>query len=301
MELLSVVCVCVCLGVAAYCKSLTKKTQPPVEIKEQPTVEVEIQPPLESKPEVELKQETVMPELPKTVGRDYEVEQLKVLVGDLRFRTEPSTKGEVVGYAEKNKYYSFSEVTKKDAEGIVWYHVGDCYIGDSGAGDLAVCKKGECMIYPVNYVGITTVFSKSHPAIDFGFSSKNGGMTQAIVAPCDMKITKTGTGSVIGKYIIAHATYEGKKYTFRFIHLSKIDVSAGDTVKCGTKIGNMGNTGSSSNGYHLHFDIWKGHTGDMASSSKRYDVSVNPLTICRLAEGQKVGDETDKKNKILRK
>ena len=91
MELLSIICVCVCLGVTAYCKSLTKKTRPPVEIEEQPTVEVEVQPPLESKPEVELKQETVMPELPKTVSRDYDTEQLKVLVGDLRFRTEPST------------------------------------------------------------------------------------------------------------------------------------------------------------------------------------------------------------------
>lgn len=299
MEVLSLICTFACLGLAVYCKLLIKKaeeTKQP-ESKVEPAVKVEPETPVvEKAPELEIKIEC-----PKAESRKYDTRQLKVLVGDLRFRTKPSTEGEVVGYAEKNKYYTFSSVSEKDTQGIIWYQVGDCFLGDSGAKDLVVCEVDECMIYPVNYIGLATNFSKSHPAIDFGFSRSHGGMTQAIIAPCDMKVVATGTGDVIGKYIRAHATYEGKKYTFRFIHLSKIDVSIGDTIKCGTKIGNMGNTGSSSDGYHLHFDIWEGHVGDLASSSKRYESSVNPLNICRLAEGQTVGDETDKKYKILRK
>ena len=256
-----------------------------------PTIQEEGTTEENSVPETEVKVE-----IPEAEERDYSKNQLKVLVSDLRVRKEPN--GTVLGYAKKNGYYSFSELVEEN--GIEWYNIGDCWVGDSGDNDVTVCPAGCVMQYPVNYVALSTNFSKSHPAIDFGWHSKHGGANQPIIAPCDMKVVEVGESDVVGKKIRAHATYEGKKYTFRFIHLSKTSVSKGDLVQGGEVIGNMGNTGSSSNGSHLHFDIWEGHTGDLSGSSDRYEKSVNALEICRLVEGQTVGDETDKKYKIKR-
>ena len=162
-------------------------------------------------------------------------------------------------------------------------------------------KDEDFLIFPVNYVGITTPYSSKHPAIDFGFSSAHGGKYQPIIAPSDMEIVAVGESDSIGKYIRAYATINGGKYTYRFIHMSATSVEKGDKVSQGTTIGKMGDTGSTSNGYHLHFDIWEGHTADLSGSSQRYTKSVNPLEMCYLVEGQIVGDETGKKYEILKR
>ena len=241
-----------------------------------------------------------IPALPQAEKRDISKAQLKVLVKDLRVRATPA--GEILGYAEKGGFYAFSESTEQD--GVKWYKVGTAYIGDSGDSDIKVFKEGEededYLIFPVNYVGISGGFTKEHPAIDFGFSNAYGGNKQPIIAPSDMKVVSVGTSDVIGKYIRAHATVGGKEYTYRFIHLSSYSVAKGDMIRKGEVIGRMGNTGSSSGGYHLHFDIWNGHVGDLAGTSGRYEASVNPLAVCYLDEGQTVGEDTDKKYKILR-
>ena len=161
-------------------------------------------------------------------------------------------------------------------------------------------KQADYLIFPVNYVGITTDYSSKHPAIDFGFSSSNGGKNQPIIAPSDMEVVAVGESTAIGKYVRAYATVNGEKYTYRFIHLSETSVSKGEKVKKGAVIGKMGDTGTESNGYHLHFDIWEGHTEDLSGSSQRYAKSINPLTVCYLTEGQTVGDVTDEKYTIMR-
>lgn len=162
-------------------------------------------------------------------------------------------------------------------------------------------KEKDFLMFPVNYVGITTGYSSAHPAIDFGFSSSNGGKNQPIIAPSDMEIVAVGESEAIGKFIRAYATVNGEKYTYRFIHMSATYVSKGDKVSKGTTVGRMGNTGTECNGYHLHFDIWEGHTADLSGSSQRYAKSVNPLEVCYLTDGQAVGDVTDEKYKILKK
>lgn len=240
--------------------------------------------------------------LPDPEERDIAKTQLKVLVKDLRVRKEPN--GEVLGYATKNGFYSVSGLVEKD--GIKWFNVDGCFIGDSGDGDIKVFAVGEedeeeFLIFPVNYIGITTDYSSAHPAIDFGFSSTNLGKHQPIIAPSDMEIVAVGESEAIGKYVRAYATVNGEKLTYRFIHMSATSVSKGDKVEKGTQIGKMGDTGTECNGYHLHFDIWKGHTADLSGSSQRYAKSINPLEVCYLVEGQTVGDETDKKFKILKK
>jgi len=170
---------------------------------------------------------------------------------------------------------------------------------DSKEGETVV--ENNDLIFPVNYIGISTAFSSFHPAVDFGFSNAHGGKFQPIIAPSDMEVVSTGESPVIGKYIRAYATVGEEEYTYRFIHMSSVSVKEGESVKKGENIGKMGNTGSSSEGYHLHFDIWKGHVGDMSSSADRYKRSIDPLKVCVLGEGQIVGDTTDRRYDIRRK
>jgi len=237
------------------------------------------------------------PDLPKGEKRKTDTDQVKILVSDLRVRTKPSLKGEIIGYAEKNDYHTFTEVV--EADGIKWYNIGGVYVGDSGAKDLVVCPADDYMIYPLEkFVAITTKYSKSHPAHDYGWNRNYGGSTQTIVAPYDMTVVKAGYDSTIGNYIYAQSTYEGQKLTFRFIHLSKILVEKGQKVTRGTKIAKMGNTGTSSNGAHLHFDILEGHRTSLPS--KRYENSKDPIKMCYVPEGVTIAEDTKKVYTLLK-
>ena len=166
--------------------------------------EVKVETPKEEVPDDEETDE-VIPEVPKAEKRNVKSNQIKVLVNDLRIRATPG--GDILGYADKNGYYTYSGKETKD--GITWYKVGECYIGDSGSGDVAVCNKDDYMIFPLKqFVGVSTKFSKDHPAVDFGWNSNYGGSSQTIVAPYEMKVVKTGYDSTVGNYIYAQATYE---------------------------------------------------------------------------------------------
>lgn len=48
---------------------------------------------------------------------------------------------------------------------------------------------------------------------------------------------------------------DGNKYQVTYMHLSEIDVKAGDTVNAGDKLGMTGNTGTRTTGEHLHFGV----------------------------------------------
>ena len=78
----------------------------------------------------------------------------------------------------------------------------------------------------------------------------------AVMASCGGVVTRAGWGSGYGRVIyIQHP--DGRET--RYGHLSKILVSAGQTVKQGQKIALSGNTGNST-GPHLHFEIRIGGT-----------------------------------------
>jgi murein DD-endopeptidase MepM/ murein hydrolase activator NlpD len=78
----------------------------------------------------------------------------------------------------------------------------------------------------------------------------------AVYASCGGTVAKAGWGSGYG-YVV-YINHEDGRQT-RYGHLSKILVSAGQTVKQGEKIALSGNTGVST-GPHLHFEILIGGT-----------------------------------------
>ena len=57
-------------------------------------------------------------------------------------------------------------------------------------------------------------------------------------------------------------------YETLYAHLSSIDVSVGQTVPQGTKIGVMGSTGRST-GIHLHFEVLKNGS------------NINPMSVLK--------------------
>lgn len=85
-----------------------------------------------------------------------------------------------------------------------------------------------------------------------------------IAAPSGTAVYAYASGTVItvnqnntlGKYI---AVDHGNGLVTRYLHLSKFNVSIGDKVSTGDRIGSVGNTGYST-GAHLHFEVLKNGT-----------------------------------------
>lgn len=101
---------------------------------------------------------------------------------------------------------------------------------------------------------ITGESSDSHKGVDFACS-----IGQSIPAAKDGKVVYAGWQNPnnhkegYGLYVwIDH----GSGYKTTYAHLSDLNVSVGDTVKLGDKVGGCGSTGSST-GPHLHFEIFQ--------------------------------------------
>lgn len=87
-----------------------------------------------------------------------------------------------------------------------------------------------------------------HSGIDIANSSGT-----AIVASDSGTVTRASYYGAYGNTIVIN---HGNGYSTQYSHLSSYNVSVGDTVTQGQRIGSMGNTGWST-GPHLHFEIWK--------------------------------------------
>ena len=94
-----------------------------------------------------------------------------------------------------------------------------------------------------------------HRGIDITGAGGGSGYGSPIFAIRDGVVYKTGTGVKEGNYIIIK--HEGNIYR-QYMHLSKIGVSTGQSVKKEQKIGQMGHTGKGVTGTHLHLGIWIG-------------------------------------------
>ena len=148
--------------------------------------------------------------------------------------------------------------------------------------------------YPVNYIAITQYFKSGvHNGLDLGWNSNYYGKEQPIYASASGTIielkndytTTDSTGSSYGNYIkIKHDNNLCTLYAH--LKTNSIPYKIGDTVKQGTQIGIMGNTGRS-NGNHLHFEIFEGTT------------KVNPLNLTYVYSDQIISKNSDATEGLL--
>lgn len=111
---------------------------------------------------------------------------------------------------------------------------------------------------------------KQHRGIDIANS-----VGTPIVAASDGVVSKAGWMAGFGNVIMITHSINGQIYTTVYAHLSGINVSSGQQVSKGQRIGAMGNTGNSK-GSHLHFEV---HVGTFSGSGPS---AVNPLRFVSL-------------------
>lgn len=103
--------------------------------------------------------------------------------------------------------------------------------------------------------------TSNHSGIDVG-----NPVGTPVVAAADGVVQRAQTMGSYGQVIMLKHSIGGKTYTTVYAHLSRFHVSAGQVVKKGQLIGNIGMTGRTS-GPHLHFEVHQGGY-DRASNSR---------------------------------
>lgn len=89
-----------------------------------------------------------------------------------------------------------------------------------------------------------------HMGVDYVVSGKG----KIIRAPAKGQVVDNSVDEYLGKVVtIDH----GNGFVTRFAHCETIEVSVGDVVERGQTIATVGNTGKSSTGPHLHYEIRK--------------------------------------------
>ncbi|MFL0580622.1 peptidoglycan DD-metalloendopeptidase family protein [Dietzia sp. 179-F 9C3 NHS] len=81
----------------------------------------------------------------------------------------------------------------------------------------------------------------------------------AMYSMADGVVAQAGPASGFGNWIVIDHEIEGSSYSTVYGHMydDGVDVAAGDTVKAGQHIGEVGSNGQST-GPHLHFEVWEG-------------------------------------------
>ena len=105
---------------------------------------------------------------------------------------------------------------------------------------------------PLEYNGITTYFSKEHPAIDLGWKTNPNPNIYSIA---EGKVIENGYNDSTGYRIWIQTDIDDIRYLHRYCHLKEqSNLKVGNTIKRGDIIGIMGSTGNST-GNHLHLDL----------------------------------------------
>jgi hypothetical protein len=103
-------------------------------------------------------------------------------------------------------------------------------------------------------------------------------------------------GGFYGKLVVIQLaqTYENQRIYALYGHMSKIGVSAGDSVKQGDPVGEIGGSGVAQGGAHLHFEI-RINTNDYAHTRNPI-LWMAPLP----GRGSLAGRYTDMKGNLIR-
>ena len=78
-----------------------------------------------------------------------------------------------------------------------------------------------------------------------------------MVSPRAGTVLDTGYGAAAGYFIVIQDAQLDLTYVFMHIRKGTTVVNEGDTVRAGTRIADVGETGDAI-GSHLHFEVWKG-------------------------------------------
>jgi murein DD-endopeptidase MepM/ murein hydrolase activator NlpD len=177
------------------------------------------------------------------------VEDSSMYKGDMKIKQEGQDGERTVTYLIEEQNGDVTKKTEKDEE-IIKEPIKHIVI----RGTKVTPSRGSGnFVWPTNggYVSskMGPRWGKVHKGID-------------IARPDNKTIKAIDNGTVISagfddggygnKVIIDH----NNGYKSVYAHLSSIDVSVGETVSAGSKIGNMGSTGQST-GVHLHIEIYK--------------------------------------------
>ena len=220
-----------------------------------------------------------------TAGAKVNVDLIDPLL-DVTYRKEAVSDVEVAYkqdiVKDNNKYVDYSEVTTKGENGLTRVTQDIKYV-NGVIQDLKIIKS-DVLKAPVNevvtkgtkkiqsyvewtptYSGdgnyawptlspfvITSRFEYRWGSFHRGVDISGTGYGSPILSIADGVVYKTGFGSNEGNYIIVK--HSDTLYS-QYMHLAKIQCSAGQHVGKGQRIGSMGSTGFST-GTHLHLGIW---------------------------------------------
>ncbi|HHY73640.1 MAG TPA: M23 family metallopeptidase [Bacillus bacterium] len=128
--------------------------------------------------------------------------------------------------------------------------------------------------WPTESTRVTQEFSSSHKGIDIGAktSKVDGDPVYAMANGNVRGVFRDGELSGYGNVIYINHSLNGQYVQTRYAHLSKILVNLNDYVTEGQKIGEMGNTGTST-GTHLHFET---RTCPSSGCTNSNSTPVNP-------------------------
>ncbi len=99
---------------------------------------------------------------------------------------------------------------------------------------------------------LSVASSSFHYGLDIGVAAGTN-----VYAPADGIVTGVEWNNCAGNTLYIVHNVGGNYYTTYYAHLSKINVSVGQTVYTNTVIAKSGNTGTCTTGAHLHFTITK--------------------------------------------
>ena len=118
----------------------------------------------------------------------------------------------------------------------------------------------------------------NHSGIDFQNLSNSTAPILAAASGVVESVVRSNIG--YGNHIVIRHNINGRTYYTLYAHMSNLDVSVGQQVSQGQKIGNKGLTGNTT-GPHLHFEIRRDHnTQGNAVNPELYLRNLTHLRAC---------------------